>query len=120
MSKYLVEKYINDLTIEILEKSNECKMYNIGAATGYYHMLKTFRPLIGEDFYNNFISEWKKETGEIQKYFTKLIELDKLENTKTEDIAEKFDAYKRLRNRENEDIDRAIEALKKIKKITME
>lgn len=115
MSKYLVEKYINDLTIEILEKSNEYKMYNIGAATGYYHMLKAFKPLIGEEVYNNFISDWKNETGEIHKYFTKLIELDKLENTKVEDIVENFDTYKKLRNRESEDIDRAIETLKRIK-----
>jgi len=115
MSKYLVEKYVCKLINEVFDKSNEYKMYNIGAATGYYHMLQLLRPLIGEDTYASIVSEWKNETGEIQEYFNKLIELDKQENTKAEDIAEKFDAYKKIRNQESEDIDRAIETLKKIK-----
>lgn len=99
MSKYLVDKYVRDSTYEVLKQSNEYKMYDIGAATGSFQMLKACKLLIGEDTYKEIIAAWKKDTGEIQKHFNKLVELDERQNSKVEDILEERESFEQKKEK---------------------
>lgn len=94
MSQYKIDKYIQDATNEIYIQSNEYKMLEMGVALGNFNMLKALKPFIDKKEYETIIGLNCTREGAIHDHFRKLVEADKYENSKTEDLIEKFEEFK--------------------------
>lgn len=94
MSKYKIDKYIQEITNEIYKQSNEYKMLELGLAFGNFHMLKALKSFINKEEYEDIKKASCRGDGNIYDYFRELVEADKHENSKTEDLIEKFEEFK--------------------------
>lgn len=95
MSKYKVDKYIQEITDEFYKQSNEYKMLEMGVALGYFNMLRALKPFIDKKEYETIIGLNCTGEDNIHDHFRKLVEADKYENSKTEDLIEKFEEFRR-------------------------
>lgn len=94
MSKYKVDKYIQEITNEFYKQSNEYKMLEMGIALGYFNMLRALKSFIDKDEYEAIADSFCTGEGNICDHFRKLAEADKHENSKTEELIEKFEEFK--------------------------
>lgn len=94
MSQYKIDKYIQKVTNEIYEQSNEYKMLEFGVALGNFQMLKGLRSFIDKKEYEDIKNSLCCGDGKIYDYFRKLVEADKYENSKTDDLFEKFEGLR--------------------------
>ena len=95
MSKYKIDKYIQEITNEIYKQSNEYKMLELGVALGNFQMLKALKMFIDKEEYEDIKKSFCCGGDDnIYDHFRKLIDADKHENSKTEDLIEKFEEFK--------------------------
>lgn len=95
MSQYKIDKYIQDVTNEIYKQSNEYKMLELGLALGNFHMLKALKSFIDKKEYGDIKKSFCCGEGNIYDHFRKLVEADKYENSKADDLIEKFEEFRK-------------------------
>lgn len=95
MSQYKIDEYIQEATNEIYKQSNEYKMLELGMAFGNFHMLKVLKAFITKEEYEYIKKSFCSGKGNMCNYFEKLVEADKHENSKTEDLIEKFEEFRK-------------------------
>jgi len=95
MSKYKIDKYAQDYISEIYQQSNEYKMYEFGLAYGYFSLLKGIKSYLSKEDREDILKVLCGCEGTIYDHLRKLVEADKHENSKTDDLIEKFEEFKR-------------------------
>lgn len=95
MSQYKIDKYMQEVTNEIYKQSNEYKTLELGVALGNFQMLKSLKSFIDKKEYEDIRNAFCCLDGNIYDHFRKLVEADKYENSKTDDLLEKFEEFRK-------------------------
>jgi len=94
MSEYKVSNFISKEFETIIKDSREYRAYDLGMASGFFHLYKYMIVDIGEEKAKEQFKLFMDGNERMYEYFNELLRLDKEENTKAEDMVEKLNKYK--------------------------
>lgn len=93
MSNYKVSKFIQSEFDRIIKDSREYRAFELGVAYGNFGLFKYVKSNMDEEKAKEIFKDCINGKDRISEYFNKLIELDKEQNTETEELIEKLNKH---------------------------